>query len=76
MLRIVDEMPLWLVLLAVLSVGLAPFAPEPHVWQKLRMLASGDLRRGIDILDLCLHGTPWLVLLAKLGRLAFLASRR
>jgi hypothetical protein len=54
--------------LAVLLLGLAPFVPEPHVWEKLKMLAAGTLTRPIDIFDLCLHGLPWVVLAVKLVR--------
>jgi len=49
-------------------LGLAPFLPEPHVWEKLRMLATGTLSRPLDIFDLAMHGAPWLLLLAKAGR--------
>mgnify|MGYP000585578667 CR=1 FL=1 len=48
--------------------GLAPFAPEPHVWEKLKMLAAGTLHKPIDIFDLVLHGTPWVLLMLKLYR--------
>jgi hypothetical protein len=54
-----------LVPLAVL-LALAPFTPEPHLWEKLKMLSAGTLVRPIDIFDLLLHGTPLLVLLLKL----------
>ena len=70
MARLLDAVPLWLALLPVVTVGLSPFLPEPHLWEKLRMLSAGELRRGIDIFDLALHGAPWLLLLAKLGRMA------
>ena len=63
----VDRIPLWLLLVAALTVGLAPFRPEPHIWEKLKMLAGGDLTRPIDIFDLLLHGTPWILLVAKLA---------
>jgi hypothetical protein len=33
------------------------------------MLAAGELVRPIDIFDLLLHGTPWLLCFAKLIRL-------
>jgi hypothetical protein len=65
-----DRVPLGLLLIIALTLGLAPFVPEPHVWEKLKMLAAGDLVRPIDIFDLLLHGVPWLLLLVKLGRLA------
>ncbi|WP_442506146.1 hypothetical protein SH528x_004976 [Novipirellula sp. SH528] len=64
-----DRIPLLLFLLAALSLGLAPFFPEPHIWEKLKMLAGGTLRRPIDIFDLLLHATPWLLLIAKVVRM-------
>ncbi|MFN3847082.1 MAG: RND transporter [Paracoccaceae bacterium] len=63
-----DRLPLSYALIAALTLGLAPFVPEPHVVEKLRMLAQGALARPVDIGDLALHGLPWLILLAKLVR--------
>lgn len=65
-----DRIPLWILVAVALTLGLAPFVPEPHVWEKLRMLAAGTLRRPIDIFDLLYHGAPWLLLALKLVRLA------
>jgi len=64
--NIFDRIPLPLLILLCLSLGLAPFSPEPHVLEKLSMLATGELTRLIDIFDLLLHGTPWLLLSIKL----------
>jgi hypothetical protein len=64
-----DEFPLTLVVLACLLLGLAPFTPEPHLWEKLKMLADGRLVRPLDMFDLLLHGAPFLVLLLKLRRM-------
>ena len=50
------------------TIGLAPLFPEPHVWEKLKMLFSGKLNQGIDIFDLVMHGLPWVILVAKLTR--------
>lgn len=61
-----DQVPLGFFLIAALTLGLAPFVPEPHVWEKLKMLAGGNLTRPIDIFDLFLHGIPWLLLGMKL----------
>ncbi|MDV7271952.1 RND transporter [Thioclava sp. A2] len=66
----IDRIKLETALIAALFLGLAPFVPEPHVWEKLKMLASGALTRPIDIFDLVLHGAPWMVLFLKLGRMA------
>ncbi len=68
MLAWLDRIPLGLVVLACLTVGLAPFAP-PHVWEKLVLLARLELVRPIDWLDLLLHGAPWVVLVLRLLRL-------
>jgi len=64
--NIFDRISLPLLILLCLSLGLAPFSPEPHVLEKLSMLATGELTRLIDIFDLLLHGTPWLLLSIKL----------
>ena len=53
-----DKIPASLLIVLCLTLGLAPFRPEPHVWQKLSMLLSGDLNRIIDIFDLLMHGAP------------------
>jgi hypothetical protein len=65
-----DDLPLLPILLAALTLGLAPFVPEPHIWEKLKMLVGGTLVRPIDIFDLLLHAAPWVLLLAKLARMA------
>jgi len=64
---LLDRLPLWLLALLCLTLGLAPFVPEPHIWEKLKMLAAGTLVRPIDILDLLMHGVPWLLLGLKLA---------
>ncbi|TCK62670.1 hypothetical protein [Seleniivibrio woodruffii] len=53
-----------------LFLGLAPFTPEPHVAEKLRMLSEGTLKRPIDIFDLFFHLAPVLLIVLKfaLGR--------
>ena len=62
---------LWAPLLASLTLGLAPFAPEPHVWGKLRWLLGGAVGMGpIDFADLAMHGAPWIWLAFELARWA------
>ena len=68
MLAWIDRLPLTLFVVAALTLGLAPFLPEPHVWEKIRMLANGELARPIDIFDLILHATPWVLLDIKVAR--------
>jgi hypothetical protein len=51
---------LWAPLLASLTLGLAPFHPEPHLWGKLRWIAGGAVGMApLDYADLALHGAPW-----------------
>jgi len=66
MLDWIDRQPLVLFFLVAMTLGLAPFVPEPHIWEKLKMLAAGTLTRPIDIFDLLLHGIPWVLLGVKL----------
>jgi hypothetical protein len=63
--KIIDRISWPIVAVLCLTLGLAPFVPEPHIWEKLKMLAAGDLRQPIDMLDLVYHGLPWLLALAK-----------
>ena len=63
-----DKIPLTTLLIIALLLGLAPFTPEPHLWEKLKMLATGELVKPLDIFDLFLHGTPVVLLLLKLTR--------
>jgi hypothetical protein len=65
-----DQIPLNLLILAALTLGLAPFFPEPHLWEKLKMLMAGTLTRPIDIFDLLMHAAPVVLLIAKLVRMA------
>lgn len=64
---LLDKIPTFTLILICLTLGLAPFFPEPHVWEKLKMLAGGSLVKPIDMLDLLMHGAPWLVLGLKLA---------
>ncbi len=62
-----NKIPLLPLIIVAIALGLAPINPEPHLWQKLKMLVVGELGKPIDIFDLFLHGTPLLVLLLRLA---------
>ena len=68
--QILDQIPLSIVILACLTLGLAPFVPEPHIWEKLKMLAAGTLVKPVDIFDMLMHAAPFVVLALKLARMA------
>ncbi len=60
----IAKLPWGLVIIACLTLGLAPFFP-PHIWEKLVMLKNGTLSRPIDWFDLFYHGLPWMLLILK-----------
>jgi hypothetical protein len=63
------------VLLACLTLGLAPYTPEPHIWGKVRWLAGGAAgMQPMDWFDLLLHGLPWLLLIRLLVLKAIAAT--
>ena len=63
-----DNLPMTLLLPIAVVLALAPFTPEPHLWEKLKMLSAGELVRPIDIFDLFLHGAPLVLVVLKLLR--------
>ena len=68
MLSFIDNTPLTMFVLFALTLGLAPFMPEPHLVEKTRMLFQGQLVRPIDIFDFLFHFAPWGLLAFKLWR--------
>jgi hypothetical protein len=63
-----DRIPLtWLIAVA-LWMAFAPFTPEPHLLEKLRMLSNGTLSRPLDMFDLLLHAFPLILLGLRLWR--------
>ncbi len=62
----VREIPWPMLLLAAIFLALAPFTPEPHLLEKLRMLVAGELTRPIDIFDLFWHSWPVLLIALRL----------
>jgi len=69
--RWINSLSWLIVIILVLTLGLAPFKPEPHVLEKLTMLFNGTLVKPIDIFDFVLHGTPWVLLILKASTLVF-----
>lgn len=60
------------VLLACLTLGLAPYYPEPHILSKLRWVGSGAKGMQVrDLADLVVHGLPWLLLIRLFARSLF-----
>jgi len=56
----------YLVLLS-LTLGLAPFTPEPHLWGKIKWIAGGAVgMTAVDWFDFLMHGSPWILLIIAL----------
>jgi len=68
--KLIDKIPMNILAIAALFLTFAPFVPEPHLWQKLKMLADGTLSKPIDIFDLFWHGLPVTLLAIKLSFMA------
>ena len=51
-----DKLPYTVILPLAVFLAVAPLTPEPHLWQKLKMLFAGTL---IDQDGRIHYGTPW-----------------
>ncbi|MCC7431131.1 hypothetical protein IT568_09835 [bacterium] len=54
-----------------LVMAVLPVSPEPHIWEKWKMLQNGTLTKPLDIFDVFWHLLPTFILLLKL----FLSKR-
>ena len=61
----IQELPWGIVIVACLTLGLAPFTP-PHIVEKLTMLKNGELKKPLDWFDLFFHSVPFVLLGAKI----------
>jgi len=69
MLNWIDKLPVKALFVVAVFFALAPLQPEPHLFEKLRMLSEGDLTRPIDIFDLFMHSFPIALLVIRLIRM-------
>jgi len=53
-----------IIIILCLTLGLAPFFHEPHIWGKLNWIAGGAQgMQPVDWFDVLLHGLPFLLLI-------------
>lgn len=53
-----------IVIILCLTLGLAPFFPEPHLWGKLKWIAGGaEGMKLMDWFDVLMHGFPFILLI-------------
>jgi len=56
-----------LILILCLTLGLAPYFPEPHIWGKIRWILGGAVgMKPMDYFDFLFHGTPFFLLIRYL----------
>ncbi len=63
--QFIDKLPYsMLAVMTVLMLG-APFLPEPHLVEKMRMLMDGALTKPLDMFDVVWHLLPATLLIVK-----------
>jgi hypothetical protein len=69
--RIKDEYkPILTAFVFCLTLGLAPFTPQPHIIGKLQWIIGGAKgMQQLDWFDTLLHGTPWVYLIYEVVKL-------
>ena len=68
MLRALDKLAYTPLIIAAILLAAAPFFPQPHLVEKIKMLVNGTLHKGIDIFDLCMHASGLVILALKVIR--------
>lgn len=66
--HLLDKIPFSVLIILSLTLGLAPFTPTPHLFEKIDMLVASNLHKPIDILDFIMHASPIVLLVMKMGR--------
>ena len=62
-----ERKDLLLPILLCLTLGLAPFVPEPHLLGKIKWIAGGaNGMTAMDWFDVTLHGSPFIYLIYKI----------
>jgi hypothetical protein len=53
-----------IILILCLTLGLAPYSPEPHIWGKIKWILGGAIgMKPIDYFDFVFHGLPFFLLI-------------
>ena len=63
--RFIRELPFSILIVATVLMLGAPFVPEPHLVEKVRMAMNGTLTRPIDLFDVVWHLLPAALLIWK-----------
>lgn len=72
-----NKRKLILALVASLTLGLAPFSPEPHLFGKIKwIMGGGEGMQLIDYWDTIMHGAPWMFLIYFAWKQFFSSSQK
>lgn len=66
--KFIDKIPFPMLIILSLMMLAAPFVPEPHLVEKMRMLGEGTLTKPLDIFDVFWHLLPTILLIIKIVR--------
>jgi hypothetical protein len=66
--QFIDRLPFSLLIVMTVLMLAAPFVPEPHLVEKMRMLAEGTLTKPLDIFDVFWHLLPATLLTVRVVR--------
>ena len=56
------------ILILCLTLGLAPYFPEPHIWGKIKWIWGGAVgMKPMDFFDFVFHGAPFFLLIRYLA---------
>ncbi len=62
-----NQLPWIIVVILCLTLGLAPYSPQPHLVEKFILLTDGQLNTPVDIFDFLMHLTPFILLILKIS---------
>ena len=66
--QFIDKLPYPTLIIVTLLMLAAPFVPEPHLVEKMRMLMDGTLTKPLDMFDVVWHLLPAILLAVKFFR--------
>lgn len=61
----INQLPWIIVVILCLTLGLAPYTPQPHLIEKIILLTDGQLNTSVDIFDFLMHLSPFILLIIK-----------
>ena len=67
--KFIDKIPLPMLIILSLLMIAAPFVPEPHLVEKMKMLSEGTLTKPLDIFDIFWHLLPTILLVIRIVRI-------